>query len=327
MVAMPLGFPGVSAPIEPNDSFVTRLALGPDQMIYGGASGVSAHLFVASAHAARGVVIDLGGDGCSTECAGIACTQSRVVAALNGEGGGRLLSRGFMKDFDAIQEWAVDVAPFELRTELDFRVTDMVPNAAGDGVIGAGGKGLFAWRQGADELLVNEEVSVTRLTADKAGAIYGINGEGQVYRVSDRGDCVAAEPGARLAGDWAKAAWSASNPPGAAYLADDEGNLYRVRASGEAERVGRTHLGPVTCMTVTHDGRLYGFCGDGISNLFVYDPRQGSKRNLGVAVSVLNRRRYGYQFACALTNRDGEMYFGENDRGGHLWVYFPAVSL
>jgi len=62
-----------------------------------------------------------------------------------------------------------------------------------------------------------------------------------------------------------------------------------------------------------------------MSNKFVYDPRRESVRNLGVAISVLNRRRYGYEFSCAVTNRDGEIYFGENDRGGHLWVYFPTI--
>ena len=45
--------------------------------------------------------------------------------------------------------------------------------------------------------------------------------------------------------------------------------------------------------------------------------------NLGVAVSVLERRRYGYVFGDAVTGRDGQIFFGEDDDLGHLWLYFP----
>jgi hypothetical protein len=47
--------------------------------------------------------------------------------------------------------------------------------------------------------------------------------------------------------------------------------------------------------------------------------------NIGVAASILERRRYGYEFADAVTGRDGEIIFGENDNGGHLWLYFPRI--
>ena len=34
---------------------------------------------------------------------------------------------------------------------------------------------------------------------------------------------------------------------------------------------------------------------------------------------------YGYQFGDAVTGPDGEIVFGEDDNGGHLWLYFPGV--
>ena len=46
---------------------------------------------------------------------------------------------------------------------------------------------------------------------------------------------------------------------------------------------------------------------------------------VGCAVSVLERRRYGYQFADAVVGRDGQLYFGEDDDLGHLWIYFPSI--
>jgi hypothetical protein len=47
--------------------------------------------------------------------------------------------------------------------------------------------------------------------------------------------------------------------------------------------------------------------------------------NLGVAASVIERRRYGYEFSAAVVGRDGEIVFGEDDFGGHVWLYFPRI--
>ena len=78
-------------------------------------------------------------------------------------------------------------------------------------------------------------------------------------------------------------------------------------------------------MAVTHDGRLFGFCGEGIAKLFTYDPSARTVELLGAAVSVIERRRYGYVFAAAATGRDGQLFFGEDDNLGHLWIYFPSI--
>ena len=78
-------------------------------------------------------------------------------------------------------------------------------------------------------------------------------------------------------------------------------------------------------MAVIPDGRVYGFCGRGIEHLFVFDPETPAATDLGVAVSVIERRRYGYQFSSAVVNRDGHLFFGENDNLGHVWIYFPTI--
>ena len=62
-----------------------------------------------------------------------------------------------------------------------------------------------------------------------------------------------------------------------------------------------------------------------MANLFCCDPASGNATNLGVAASFLERRRYGYQFGDAVTGPDGEIVFGEDDNGGHLWLYFPKI--
>lgn len=79
-------------------------------------------------------------------------------------------------------------------------------------------------------------------------------------------------------------------------------------------------------MAVTRDGRVFGFCGDGISRMFCYDPRHEKVVDLGVAFSVIERRRYGYTFGDAVMGRDGQIFFGEDDDLGHLWLYFPSIQ-
>jgi hypothetical protein len=60
--------------------------------------------------------------------------------------------------------------------------------------------------------------------------------------------------------------------------------------------------------------------------MFCLDPARRRLDDLGCAVSVIQRRRYGYQFAAAMTGRDGEILFGEDDDFGHLWLYFPRID-
>ena len=78
-------------------------------------------------------------------------------------------------------------------------------------------------------------------------------------------------------------------------------------------------------MAVTFDGRVFGTCGHGIANLFCFDPEEEEITDLGAVVSVIERRRYGYEFGDAVVGRDGEIVFGEDDDLGHLWLYFPRV--
>ena len=114
---------------------------------------------------------------------------------------------------------------------------------------------------------------------------------------------------------------------GQIYTASADGRIYAFSEgrgfSGVLGQAPLPHVGPIA---VTFDGRLFGFCGDEMSKMFSFDPATGKVTNLGVAASVLERRRYGYTFGVAITGRDGEIVFGENDNGGHLWLYFPRIG-
>jgi len=110
------------------------------------------------------------------------------------------------------------------------------------------------------------------------------------------------------------------------YVADKEGSLFYLSEKNDFKKIGRTPLKPVSAMAVTFDGRLFGMNGEGISRIFCYDPSTKNFSDLGVPVSVIERRRYGYSFGDAVTGREGEIIFGENDDLGHLWMYFPRIK-
>jgi len=331
MVAMPLGFPGATTAIDPNDGRITALALRRDdwyETIYGGTSGKRAHVFLGWLRGVTGVIVDLGGDGESTGTAGVASTRDLVVAAVNGPKGGRILSRQHPPiSYDCIQEWTMDVHPLKVAGEVPgARIEAIEANAAGTGVIGASTAGLFTWSPKGKKIEPGPDLAVIRLVRDGTGALFAVSDDGGVWLISEGKTGVRAKKLARLSGDFGRATACDAGPDGGIFLAAVDGTVFHVGRSGRVRKLGRTHLKPITCLAAVPDGRLFGFCGNEISNLFVYEPWKGKFRDLGVALSVLNRRRYGYEFSCAVTNRDGHVLFGEGDRGGHLWILFPSLA-
>lgn len=329
MAAMPLCFPGATTAIPADESFVTALTLNRAdrfETIWGGTSGRRAHIFFAWMRGVTGIVVDLGGDGESTETAGVACLKTQAVAAVNGPSGARLLARHFGQiSYDCIQEWGVDVKPFARTAELPGeRITALEPDADARGVVLALGAGLAAWDP-ANGLRRGPKVELAGLSQDGSGGVFGIGRDGDLVRIERKAREIRARKTGRVKGDFREAVFSAPFPGKPLYLADLRGTLFRI-GNRESRPVGRAPLAPVTCMAVTRDGRLFGFCGKEISHMFEYDPDSGKVRDLGVALSLLGRRRYGYEFSSALANRDGHLFFGEKDRGGHLWIYCPGLK-
>jgi hypothetical protein len=110
------------------------------------------------------------------------------------------------------------------------------------------------------------------------------------------------------------------------FTADEAGRLFAFDEDhGFSGPLGQTPLAAVGPMAATFDGRVFGFCGTEMARLFCFDPATRTVTNLGGAASVIERRRYGYAFGDAVTGRDGEIVFGEDDNGGHLWLYFPRI--
>jgi len=330
MVAMPLGFPGATTMIPADESRITALAINRDdhfETVWGGTSGRKAHLFFAWLRGVTGIIVDLGGDGESTETAGVVCTDYKVVAALNGPSGGRLMVRHYHEiSYDCIQEWFVDVKPFERAADLPGeRITGIERDARGRGVVVLTSRGLASWVPGKP-VKCGPDAELTAMARDGAGKLLGVGRDGAISEIVESAKGMRIRKAGEAKGDFRKPVWSGAFPGKPLYLADARGTLFEVTGRKPPRKVGCAFLAPVSCMAVIRDGRLFGFCGEEISHMFEYDPATKKVRDIGVALSLLNRRRYGYEFGCATATRDGHIFFGENDRGGHLWLFFPRLT-
>ena len=333
MLAFPTGFPGSTIPILADESHITALDVSPQGFVYGGTSGKRAHVFVGMFHGVTGMIFDMKAVDDATHCPAVCCGKSRFVACVNGPSGtGRILASHLQPwPYDLIQEWGFRRPPFEdLGGVAGEPIVHAVADASRDHAVGVTEHHLFSVDLAALKIQVIAEVSgFGRLTVGSKGSIIGADGAGHLWRFDPQTQKLEPQAFKLPAGRWEKspAVWARSAQTGLLYTADDDGKLFSFdEQRGFSASLGKTMLTPVYCMAATFDGRVFGSCGPGIAKMFCYDPARREITNLGVAVSLFERRRYGYVFGDAVTGRDGEIIFGEDDDGGHLWLYFPRIQ-
>lgn len=332
MVAFPTCFPGASVPIPADESRITALDVTPDGIVYGGTSGRAAHLFVGMFHGVTGIVFDRGAVENADSCVAVGCGKSRFLACVNGPGGGRVVA-GTLQDlpFDLIQEWGFWRTSHEEIGSLESeRIVHAVTDIDRTTLVGVTPTRLFTVGLNEGKLEVVGEVSGRgRIALGPGGHVFGQDGPEHLWRFAAASRKIERRAVALPVGQWegAPRVWARDAHDGLLYAADDAGTLFTFSENGGfGDPLGRVPVAPVSCMAVTHDGRLFGFCGPDLSRMFCYNPRSRKITDLGVAVSVLERRRYGYAFGDAVTGRDGQIYFGEDDDLGHLWIYFPSIG-
>jgi hypothetical protein len=331
MAAFPTCFPGASIPIPADESHITALDISEDGMIYGGTSGRATHLFVGIFHGVTGIVFDRGTVKDASRCAAVCCGKSRFFACVNGRNGGRVIAGAFQSmPFDLIQEWGFARPQLDEVGNVDG---EPIVHALADGprssLVGVTTRHLFTTDMETGKISLKDELPGSgRLGLGSKGGIFGQDGPSHFWRY-DVASAKLERKAVSLPGStWDKAplAWARDHRSGVLYTADAAGHLFSLdEDSGLSGALGRTPLAPVGPMAVTHDGRLFGFCGAEMAKMFCYDPVTHVMSSLGVAVSVLERRRYGYVFGDAVTGRDGQIIFGEDDDLGHLWLYFPKI--
>lgn len=335
-VAFPLCFPGASEPIAPDESHITALDLTAAGDIYGGTSGYRAHIFLAMFRHATGMVFDLGSFDGFTDCAAICCGESKVVAFLNGETGGRVVARKLEPlPCDLLHEWWFHREPFE-----DFesvaggeKIVHAVVDASRKVAIGCTASSLFSLEiETGESEVIGEVPGAGKLAIGSRGNVFGFDTGNTLWRYEPLEKKLTRNAVNLPEAEWeaSRVRWAKSPADGSLVVADSCGQLYAFDESASADDcfkgpLGQTPLAPVTAMAVTRDGRVYGACGTGIERIFCHDPYRQETRDLQSAVSVIQRRRYGFRFGEAITGPNGEIFFGEHDNSGHLWLYFPKI--
>ena len=333
MVAFPTCFPGASIPIPADESHITALDVSGDGMVYGGTSGRATHLFVGIFHGVTGVVFDRGIVEGANQCAAVCCGKSRFVACVNGLGGGRVVAGSFESlPFDLIQEWGFRRTPFQELGQVNGEaIVHAITDSSKRTMVGTTTGHLFTVDIEAGGIrVVGEAPGKGRIGLGSKGGIFGEDGPAHLWRYDVAAGQLERKAVALPVGVWGKVplAWARDQHSGVLYLADANGTLFSLDEDrGFSAPLGRTLLAPAGPMAVTHDGRIFGFCGPEMAKMFCYNPASRAVSNLGVSVSVLERRRYGYVFGDAVTGRDGQIFFGEDDDLGHLWIYFPRIQV
>ena len=332
MVAFPTCFPNVTEAVRADESFIRALDITPEGIVYAGTSGYASHLLVGMFHGITGMVFDLGVAEGATECTAICCGAKDVVAAVNGPTGGRLVRRPLQPlPFDLIQEWHMWRKPFQF-TDVGGRILHAVTDADRSTLIGTTESTLFTFNIQAGVLkTVGDIPAAGRIARGSGGNIFGRDGAEHLWKFDARSGQLTRKAVTLPKGDWTSApmlwARDESDGQGALYLADARGTLFRFHEkTGFSAALATIPLSPIGAMAVTFDGRIFASAGDGIARMFCVHPENGTVADLGVAVSVIERRRYGYCFGDAVVGRDGEIIFGENDDLGHVWLYFPKIE-
>ena len=329
MVAFPMCLPGMTRRITHDECHITALDIDSDGQIYGGTSGRQAHLFSAAFHDLTGVVLDAGVVADGTSTVAVCCGKSRSLAFVNGARGGRVIEIPKIDlAQDWIQEWGLNPPVLQDLGECvsGEPVVHAICDASRSTVIGITSRHLFTMDAESGKVTVIGEVPGRGFLAMSSSGVFGQDDQARMWHFDLASGKIRRGAVDLPKGDWSgPVRWARSDEENQLLTADASGQIFSFDGNKDFRLLGRAHLAPVGPMAMTSDGRLFGFCGAEMANLFCCETSSGSVTNLGVAASVFERRRYGYQFGDALIGRDGEVVFGEDDNDGHLWVYFPRV--
>jgi hypothetical protein len=330
MVSFPTCLPGMTTTITHDECRITALDINSEGQIYGGTSGRRAHLFAAAFHDLTGVVLDAGSVPDSTNSVAVCCGKPRTLAFVNGARGGRAIAiPNIDLAQDWIQEWGLNPPVLEDLGECvpGEPMVHAICETSRSKVIGITTGHLFTMDVESGKVTVVEAISARGHLGIGSSGVFGHDDGARLWHFDLASGKVRRAAVDLPQGRWTDGLrWARGGDNGQLFTADDSGHLFSFDEKKGFRSVGKAHLAPVGPMALIPDGRLFGFCGEEIANLFCCETSTGSVSNLGVAASVLEKRRYGYQFGDAVIGPEGEVVFGEDDNDGHLWLYFPKIK-
>jgi hypothetical protein len=330
-LAMAPGFPGVSSPLDPELCQQHRLVVSPwSQRIYAATRGPSPQVlqFAPKGTYGYGVALPIPGGPCEIADLGIRKSKygEELLIAVTSPMGTRLLILKAANMGHGIQEWHVIKFPNPVELEVPgFFASKLAVSPDGESLVVFGDEEYRLFDVRGNSLT---EVRRERI-GPSVGRLFGISTEGFSW----------CDPKA----NWKTASWHGPlvqerlcptplPAPVSLVAASCEGAIVALEngeifawGSGGFAFLGSVELAPIHALCQLSDQRIFAFAGPDIAHWYVLPPSQTQARDLGVAVSTLSSRRYGFQFGDLQQGVDGEIYAAESDRGGHLWIYFPPL--
>lgn len=339
-VAMPLRFPNVSTGIPPASCHITNLcpALPGHSWFFGTTAGETSHLFLAAPRAPYGYVLDLGAVPALDRIEGLAIMGTHpfwelVAVAGNCDGRGVVFFTKAAFPKDGIQEWGFRRCPFEEIARIESGPIHDIAALPGtrehNRIVCLSDRGtveldLDSGSQRQHTGSGFPGIGMRKLLSS-GGRLFVVDSRGTFWESpATAGSTELRRTRLRLhVAVPAAAVWATDGNRGV-IVGGGQGRLFHADLGTETViELPKAPLAPVKCLAALPDGRLYGFCGDGIGRLFGWDGKAAETQDLGAVAAVQGARRYAYDFSCALVGDDGEIHFGEYDRDGHVWTYFP----
>ena len=262
MVAFPTCLPGMTTPITHDESRITALDINSEGHVYGGTSGLQAHLFGAAFHGLTGIALDAGTLPGSTSTEAICCGASGVIAFVNGPQGGRAVAMPHLDlAEDWIQEWGLEKPVLKDLGECvpGELVVHAIAAPSGRTVVGVTVRHLFTVDVESGLItVVGEAPGRGHLAMGRAG-VFGQDEGSRLWRFDVASGDVRRAAVHLPDGEWTgPLRWARDRHTGLLFTADAAGRLFSFDENKGFRALGRTHLAPVGPMAMVPDGRLFG---------------------------------------------------------------------
>lgn len=339
----------VSAPITPGESGVTALCRGSNSKIYGATSGKRSHMFFYDPSPMADGVVEIG------VLEGVRAAQRTIAAGhdqrvfvgasemLDEKAGGPIFVHFTQEDYhDEFRGLSGPVEKLVVPVKGEcIAVLCSDPNRKSLYGVSSKTGTFFVCDYETKKVRLVGPVSKDRafsrtLVLDSAGNVFGTHSLGTLFRYSpDTGHLE--DLGTRIPGVAGREFYnqldSAVYDPVSRLIygaGTADGVLFSLDpVTLEVRSLGKVIAEPrVRAMVASQDGRIFGVagCEDGMGHLFCYDRSHHELRDLGIMQTACEVWRRGFEFDAACAGENGELYFGENEWEGHLFLYFPRPA-
>lgn len=339
-LAMPMTFEGESYPIPPDESYLNAFAENPKgDQFYGSTGGKKCHVFAGGAKGACGGILDLGVAEGAFDIPVVLHLKSfekhyktyeNIIFIANMQDEATIYCSTVLLSHDSIQEPSFYSFPFEpLTSLLGTRFFDAVLTPDCQFLIGLSDKGILSIEIETGKVNKVFECNLNATFIKKLAQL-----DDQAYFIDKQGEFIALDLSSLsctptgIKGNFDEKSWGFCICQNSILYANGSGKLFAFDTQNKSiVEAGQAPLPEMQCMCNLPDNRIFGVCGAEIGFFFRFDFASGTSEALGAIVTAMGTRRYGFEFSKMTTGKDGEIYLCENDRGGHLWIYSPSISI